>query len=149
MIRDEWPSHEAQSLCVIWSNMEFQLTSQMCCQGDMISLHEIETVCFNRLLIPGYQIPHPTPPSPLPIPYSCWRLLRSKTNFHCPCWSVSKQLGVFLLPNGSSLMVLFHQYRYIVPMSTDLKLVRKDPSDQSQRHFKINRGVSVSLQLRY
>ena len=32
-VPDEWPSNEAQSLCVdsTWSKMEFQLTSQMCC----------------------------------------------------------------------------------------------------------------------
>ena len=31
MIRDEWRSNEAYTLCVIWSKMEFQLTSQICC----------------------------------------------------------------------------------------------------------------------
>ena len=36
----------------------------------MISaLHEIEAVCFNRLLIPWYQIPHPSPlPLLIPLP---------------------------------------------------------------------------------
>ena len=58
---------------------------------------EIETVCFNRLLIPWYQIPHPSP-LPLPIPNPFWRLLRSQTNFLFPFSSVSKQLGVFLPP---------------------------------------------------
>ena len=72
----------------------------------MISaLHEIEAVCFNRLLIPWYQIPHPSPLTlPLPIPNPFGGLLRSQTNFLFPFSSVSKELGVFLHP-GWELIV--------------------------------------------
>ena len=31
MLRGEWPSKEAHTLCMIWSKLEFQLTSQTCC----------------------------------------------------------------------------------------------------------------------
>ena len=109
----EWPSNEAYTLwawnfscckcAVICLTPGTCLTTGLVVSNSfyqciMISaLREIEAVCFNRLLIPWYQIPHPSP-LPLPIPNPCWRLLRSQTNFHFSCSSVSKQLGVFLPP---------------------------------------------------
>ena len=53
---------------------------------------------FVSIVYSSPSIKFPTHPSPLRIPNPCWRLLRSKTNFHSPCSSVSNQLRVFLLP---------------------------------------------------
>ena len=54
----------ARNIVFLQNSFQLPMSALILSMYMISALHEIEAVCFNRLLIPWYQIPHPSPSPP-------------------------------------------------------------------------------------